>query len=47
MNSIATPSIPLPKDLTFACLPYTNQGWCQSSPKGILTNAWRETIGVP
>lgn len=42
-----TPTIPLPKDVTFACLPYTNQGWCQSSPKGILSSALRETIGVP
>jgi hypothetical protein len=47
MNNQNTPTIALPKDVTFACLPYTNQGWCQSSPKGILTNAYRETIGVP
>ena len=47
MNAVFTPTIPLPKDVTFACLPYTNQGWCQSSPKGILSSALRETIGVP
>jgi len=42
-----TPTIPLPKNVSLACLPYTNQGWCQSSPKGILSNGVRETIGVP
>jgi hypothetical protein len=47
MNSVATPSIPLPKDLTFACLPYTNQGWCQDAPVGFLSSALRETIGIP
>lgn len=46
-NAVFTPTIPLPKDVTFACLPYTNQGWCQSSPNGILSSALRETIGVP
>jgi hypothetical protein len=42
-----TPTIPLPKDVSFACLPFTNQGWCQSSPKGILSSALRQTVGVP
>jgi hypothetical protein len=46
-NVVFTPTVPLPKDVTFACLSYTNQGWCQSSPKGILSGALRETIGVP
>ena len=47
MSSVATPIIALPKDLTFACLPYTNQGWCQDNPKGFLSSALRETIGIP
>jgi hypothetical protein len=46
-NVVFTPTIPLPKDVTFACLPYTNQGWCQDSPKGFLSSALRETIGLP
>ena len=38
--------VTLPKDLTFACLAYTPQGWCQDSPRGFLSSALRETIGV-
>jgi hypothetical protein len=47
MNAQSTPVLQLPKDLSFACLPYTNQGWCQDAPVGFLSNALRETIGIP
>lgn len=42
-----SPTIALPKDASLACLSYTTQGWCQSSPTGLLTSALRETVGVP
>ena len=47
LGNVSTPTVPVPKDVSFACFAYTNQGWCQSSPRGILSNALRETIGVP
>jgi hypothetical protein len=47
-NTVNTPTLTLPNDVTFACLPYTNQGWCQSMTKSdSLSNAVRETIGIP
>jgi len=46
-DTVSTPTLPVPKDVSFACMAYTNQGWCQSRPRGILSNALRETIGVP
>lgn len=45
-------AIALPKDLSFACIPYSVMGFCFTCANGctgadiILTNAFRETVGV-
>lgn len=46
LNVVCTPSIPLPFDLNFCGLSYTDQGVCLSGAAGILSNALRETLGV-
>lgn len=46
-NTVSSLQVVVPSDPSLAGLAYTSQGWCQSAPLGFLSNAIRETVGVP